>query len=302
MKTLTAMLMLFAVAVAGCGGGGSSSAPGGSLTLRVTDAPMDGVENVWIKFDSVEIKPAGGPPVTYDLGTLKALDLLTLTDGTSAAILENVALPAGRYNWIRLYVKTIPGNVDPETVDFPASTYSYITAGGENHPLDIPSSEQTGLKLVRPFDVAVGGTADFTVDFNLRRSVHLVPSWGYVMKPVLRIVDNTVVGRIEGKVTGIPQGLACADGAVYLYSGAGVTPDDIDLTAPEPLLVVPTKLSPLGDCCYRAAFLEPGQYTVAFTWDKALDDPATGETLYFPYSADATVAAAQTTHVDIPLP
>lgn len=302
MKTLALLITLILAALTGCGGGSSGTEPGGTLTLKVTDAPMSGVENVWIKFDSIEIKPAGGPAITYDLAALKALDLLSLTDGTSAAILENVALPAGQYNWIRLYVNTIPGSVDPETVDFPNSPYSFITAGGENYPIDIPSSEQTGLKLVRPFAVAVGGSADFTIDFNLRRSVHIVPSWGYLMKPVIRIVDNTVVGKIEGKVTNIPQGYSCADGAVYIYSGMGVTPDDIDGIDPEPLLVVPTKISPLYDCCYRAAFLEPGQYTVAFTWDREQDDPATSETLIFPFAADATVTASQMTNVDIPLP
>jgi hypothetical protein len=78
--------------------------------------------------------------------------------------------------------------------------------GGAGHELTIPSGMQSGLKLNRGFDVPAGGSADFTIDFDLHKSVHMTGSGSYMLRPTLRMVDNIMVGSISGTVT-CPQRL-----------------------------------------------------------------------------------------------
>lgn len=285
----------FLAFAAGCDNGGDT----GRLTLRVTDSPVTDATHIWIKFDAVEVKPDDGPPLWFDLTATRRFDLLALTDGFSATLLEGIELEAGRYNWIRLYVNLAPENLDPATIDFSQENFSYVVIGATPYPLVIPSGAETGLKLNRPFVVPAGGTADFTVDFDMRKSLHEAVAGRYILRPTLRIVDNVVVGQIVGQITGFDATHACADGTVYVFAG-DVVPDDVDAIAPDPVTAARAREEE-GMCVYTAAFLEPGLYTVAFTWDGALDDPALDDALAFPFNTTALVTANTTATVDIDL-
>jgi len=61
----TVSVLAFAGLLAGCGSSGSSGASGsGTLTLRITDAPVDNAEHVYIQFSGLEIQSAGGTRTT----------------------------------------------------------------------------------------------------------------------------------------------------------------------------------------------------------------------------------------------
>ena len=79
----------------------------------------------------------------------------------------------------------------------------------------VPSGSQTGLKLVRGFTLLAGGSADFTIDFDLRKSV-VDPKGGQGMhlKPALRLIDNAQSGTITGTVAGELIASACADASL----------------------------------------------------------------------------------------
>jgi len=288
---------------AGCGGSdGGSSAGSGTLSVQITDAAVDSAEHVYIQFSGLEIQAAGGrrttlyycqdpadpnktivseAPCTTPVAP-KQLDLLSLSGGLAEVLLNDFTLPAGRYVWIRLMVDTA-GTRD-----------SYIVVlGGAEHELDIPSGDETGLKLNRGFNVPAGGSADFTIDFDLRKSVHLTGTGEYLLRPTLRLADNVLVGAIAGTVDAalVPGG--CTP-AVYVFEGGGVTPDDIDGTPADPVTTAAVKLDS-GVYKYKAAFLEAGSYTVAYTCQAALDDPAVNDALAFSGAATVSVAAATTT-------
>ena len=187
-----AMAMLMAFVLMGCSGeggnGGGSSA--GTLTLSVTDAPVDDAASVVIQFTGVELHAASGERLNFTYNPPRQIDLLALNGGGSELLLDE-EVPAGHYNWLRLQVAAENG------------TDSFIELlDGAVHPLRIPSGDQTGLKLVRGFDVPAGGLADFTIEFDLRKSVHAPPGLGgdYILRPTLRIVNNTQVGSIAGVV------------------------------------------------------------------------------------------------------
>jgi hypothetical protein len=306
LKRLGSFALLGALmTAAGCGGSDGDGGPGtGTLSLQITDGAVDSAEHVTIQFSGLEIHAAGGMSTTLyycqdpadPAKTIvsptpcttppapKRLDLLMLSGGLAETLLNPFTLPAGHYNWIRL------------TVDTAGTRDSYIVVGGVEHELTIPSGDETGLKLNRGFNVPAGGSADFTIDFDLRKSVHLTGTGEYLLRPTLRLADNTLTGAIAGTVDAALVPAGCTP-AVYVFEGGGVTPDDIDGTAPDPVTTATVKLD-AGVYKYKAAFLEAGSYTVAYTCQAALDDPAVNDALVFSGTATVPVAAKTTTTHD----
>lgn len=270
-------------ALAGCGGGGGGSADGGTLTLAVTDAAVDAAEHVYVQFSGLEIQPAEGDRITIDYAAPKTIDLLALQGGQRALLLEDYALAPGAYSWIRLKV-----NAEAD------GTYdSYIVIDGAQYELRIPSGSETGLKLNTTFTIVEDAESDFTIDFDLRQSVHAPGGQtgpggapAYLLRPTLRIVDSSEAGSIGGTLAaGVFGELACSAPqlgyAVYVYAGAGVTPDDVDGKAPEPIGSAKVTVNPGGAYAYTLAFLAPGAYTIAATCQGDLDDPDSDDDIEF---------------------
>lgn len=284
------------LALAACGGGGGEAAPEptGKVSLSITDAPVDAASSVVVQFSGVAFKREGtsAEAVQGLTPSPRQLDLLQYQQGRAALLLDGVTLPAGRYEWIRLMVDNQPNVRD-----------SYIVQStGEECELRVPSGAESGLKLNRGFTLPADGSAALTIDFDLRKSIHAPPgqrgstescTQGYLMRPTLRIVDNADVGAIAGQVDSALVTADCVP-AVYIFSGNDVVPDDIEETGStpdiDPLVVAPVSIAN-GDVAYRyrAAFLPPGPYTVAFTCSD--DDPAADETLTFQPPQNVTVQA-----------
>ena len=253
-------------------GSDTATTGSGTLNINITDAPVDSAAKVVVKFNGVSIKPANG--AAYDINfvdsnghvIVKSIDLLAQQGVNSEPLLINHILNAGHYNWMRLNVITSQSSTD-----------SYIELDdGSQHPLYIPSGDETGLKLVQGFDITDGGAASFTIDFDLRKSV-LSPnknSTAYKLKPTLRIVNNNNVGHISGTVGSLSlSDASCIDRtdyAVYVFAGGNVIPDDVDGIDAEP---VSTALLS-GSYEYAVGFLTAGVYTIAFTC-QANDDVST---------------------------
>lgn len=292
---LRSALSIAALALlAACGGGGGSST--GHLSLNITDAPVDDAKSVLVQFSGVALKPADGPEVVIDFDQPRTIDLLALQGGASATLLESVELVAGRYEWMRLMVQAQRGTLD-----------SYVTlADDSQRSLFVPSGAETGLKLVRGFTVPANGSASFTIDFDLRKS--LVdpgnPAGDIFLKPALRVVDNAQAGAIAGSVGTAALG-SCANkdpsqnsNVVYVFAGSGVSPDDIDGQGVEPVSTALAKPGTGGTYSYRAAFLSPGSYTVAFTCQGADDAPDSSQAIVFTGTRTVTVVADGTATAD----
>lgn len=291
MNRSTIAALALVVASTGCGGGGGGGDGGtGTLTLSITDAPVDGATAVVVEFTGVELKPAGGGRVTFDFDSPRQIDLLALQGGASEPLLDGVEVPAGNYSWIRLAV-----NAERDVLD------SYVELdGGARVSLFIPSGAESGLKLQSGFTVAQGGIADFTIDFDLRKSVHdPVGQPDFYLRPALRLVDNLEVGSVSGTVSSelVTDG-SCTNGlnhdmgnAVYLYAGAGAVVDD-EGSPNAPLGSAVVTLDPgTQEYRYEIGFVAAGSYTVAFTCQAADDDPVTDDQVAFVGAADVDVAA-----------
>lgn len=279
------------VVLPGCGDSGGT----GKLSLAITDAPVDGATAVVVQFTGVEVKPADGDARSFDFTAPRQINLLALTGTDSELLLDEAEVPSGQYQWVRLKVDANEDGIADSYIDLD---------DGSRHELEVPSGDQSGLKLHSGFAVPAGGEANFTLDFDLRKSVHEPMNAGdsYKLRPTLRIVDNSRIGSIAGTVQSelVPEG--CAP-AVYVFTGSGVTPDDVDGAAPDPVSsAMPQLNAGTGDYGYTVGFLAEGPYTVTFTCDADGDGPAADDTLVFTGTQGASVTADQVTTVNFPPP
>jgi hypothetical protein len=282
-----------ATILAACGGGSDAPPASGTVSIAITDAPIDSAQSVVIQFSGVAFKRAGADAeiIRAVLPTAQQLDLLQYQSGRTALLLDGISLPAGNYEWVRLIVDNAPSVRD-----------SYVTLdNGSECELRVPSGAESGLKLNRGFTLPADGSAALTIDFDLRQSVHAPPgqrgvaegcTQGYILRPTLRLVNNANVGAISGHVDAALVNETC-EPAVYVYQGAGVVPDDIEETSattpdidPYATATVPV-VNGATSYAYRIGFVPVGDYTVTFTC--ASDDPTDDESVAFQQTQNATV-------------
>jgi hypothetical protein len=304
-----------ALSLAACGGSGGSGDGMGTLKLGVTDAPVDDAEAVVITFTAVELLDGSDNPVQrFDLDEPQSIDLLTLQGSNSAFLVDGEAVPVGVYEQVRLIIDGPAGAACQQAIADPEYP-NFITVDGVDYPLIVPSGAQTGLKVQGPITVAAGGSASYTVDFDLRKSIAERGVTGcYNLRPVLRVVDNAEVGTLAGTVDGdllMAEGCTAdvMDGsgaAVYVYNGVDAVPGDAGSETP-PLTtslltpIIDENDAPTGDFSYEVGFLLAGDYTAAFTCQAGDDDPEADDMLVFDPVANVSITADQTTTQDFTL-
>ena len=276
-----------------CGGGDAPAAAPGSLSVNLTDAPIDGASEVVVVFSGIELHQAGGSTITIDFGnTPKSIDLIKLRDGVTSALTEQSAVPAGNYDWMRLKV-VASKNSQGE---------SYIKLlSGQQFPLWIPSGSETGLKLNRAFTVAQGSVTRLIIDFDLRKSITAPPGQdpNYIMRPTLRLLDQLQVGKIATTVNlaalataqlGAGSAVSACKGGLYVFSGATATPDDQDgvsTDGADPLVYQPLVYDGVNPTVtINLPFVEVGNYTVAATCNFDVDVADTND--YNPAAVQGT--------------
>jgi len=261
------------------------------MTLRITDAPVDDLCEVWVTFSEVHLVPGDdGGLIEFDESNTDSLpasiELTALDQGISVALLDDEPLPAGDYNQIRL------------VIDDSSDTYVIKKDGNGGceeveTPLFCPSCTQSGLKLnLDGFNLAADGLVDFTIDFDLEKSIILPPGRGYLLKPTHTVIETEVAStQFTGEVTdsqstpGDP--VEPTECTVYVYEG-DVEPDDNCSNETDTAACVG-----IGAQSYRSAVLEgsespysyltgymqAGEYTLTLACGD--DDPETDDDLTF---------------------
>lgn len=309
-KERFAAVLAAALAVAGCGGSGGSggSANSGLLSIGVTDAPVDDAAAVVVAMTEFEFKPAGDEPpfrVAVD-GAPRELDLTDFTDGASATVIDGEAVPAGEYEWMRIYFDE-------------SLSYIQLESDGATYPLVIPSGDQTGFKLVQGFTVPVNDSVTYMLDFDVRQSVVEPPGLAgpdgaprtFLLKPAVRMMNAEDTGAVEGVIDSalvdinnercLAAGPEAAGNAVYVFAGFDAELDDVaeeesDETA-GPLTSDIVELNEsTGDFEYHLMFLLPGPYTLAFTCTAGADGAADTD---YPPSADSAFDFDATINVEV---
>ncbi|MEO9586076.1 MULTISPECIES: DUF4382 domain-containing protein [Marinobacter] len=283
----------FTGALTACGGGDDSSSLSrgetGSVSVGLTDAPVDSAQQVNIEVTALVLQPSDGERRRFELELPAPVNLLDLQGGSFESLVTDEEVPAGNYNWMRIELG------DDNTV---------LLDDGSSHILTTPSAR--GVQT-SGFTVPAGGEVSLTIDFDVRKSlVNPVGQDSYRLKPVLRLVDNSEVGTIEGTVAGELITQECGDvmtpefaGNVYVHEGSDAVPDDIG-SENEPLVVAPVDEN--GTYTYTAAFIPAGEYTVSYTCgDDLIEDdqeqPSDDE-IAFVGAQNVTVIAGETATAD----
>tara|TARA_Y100000780_G_scaffold17504_1_gene15040 strand:- start:3597 stop:4553 length:957 start_codon:yes stop_codon:yes gene_type:complete len=272
MKQLSRVFVVSALtsALVACGGNGSSSETSpatGTVSVGLTDAPIDNAESVNIEVEALVLQSAEGGRLRYDFDFPTPINLLDLQGGVVESLIQDEEVPAGDYNWMRLEV----GNNNT------------IVIGGNEYPLTTPSAR--GVQT-SGFVIPAGGAVALTIDFDVRKSiVNPQNNNTYKLKPVVRLVDNSTVGTIAGTVTADLITQECEDtanvddtsflGNIYVHEGYDQQPDDIG-SANEPLIVVPVNFRDAG-YTYTAAFIPTGEYTVSYSCGDDFVETENGE-------------------------
>jgi hypothetical protein len=154
-----------------CSDSPTSPAGGANLSLMLTDAPIDDVDEVNIYFTSVTAKPVGKPVEELTL-TLpeNPVNLLALTDTTVS--FATGAVEPGEYEFLHI-------NIDGER--------SHIVENGVEKPLQIPSGE---IKVLGGFTVDADHKTTVTVDFDAEKSLLRLGSGQWLMVPIIAITGH----------------------------------------------------------------------------------------------------------------
>lgn len=179
------------------------------LTFNIADAPVDGVQSLFITITAIEIKNEAGDWLSIPLVLEQEIDLLKYQDGESIKFAEISEIAAGVYNETRLILS--------ETV-----TPRVVLATGKTVDLTIPGGESSGLKLKIPFTVEAGTPVDITLDFDIRRSLKIKGEGDdaeYSLSPVLRLLKHGEYGHVEG---------IAEEGKIVCVYPEDVQPDESD--------------------------------------------------------------------------
>lgn len=213
--TGVALFFLLGIALVSCSGGGSgmvgntgdtnsgNSGIGGgnigTLSLGLTDGPppRDTYEAIYVTIKEIRVnhedkgwETLNGP----DLNLPQTFNLLELVNGIIAD-LGAVELEAGHYNQMRLMLGTEPVG---EQHDYP--NYLILKGDDEQIPLKVPSGYQTGIKLVKGFDIEHKGSTELILDFDALKSIVKAGKSGkYLLKPTIKVIES-VTYSVEGYV------------------------------------------------------------------------------------------------------
>jgi hypothetical protein len=185
---------LIAVALGGC-------SSGGTLELRITDAPpdTDNMASAVITLSSAEAHFAGGDDHEVDLdgdgkkdekidtgndedgwvrvsGPPLSYDLLRLQNGLSELI-GDLALPPGKITQLRLFID-------------PSGMNAVTLKDGQICPLILDGVDEKGIKITQPFkamSIKEGRTLQVVLDFDLKESLDMTGPCAYHLKPVIKV-------------------------------------------------------------------------------------------------------------------
>lgn len=256
--------LLFLTACRGSDDDGFSDTSSG-FTLSITDGPIEGARSVVIPIIGVEIKPKDAPVIPFSLDVPFEENLLDFQDGTSEFLLDDIDLPEGDYEFIRLVVDDANAFIE--------------LISNERFKLPIPAAFVDQLQVSFNATIDDDDEIDLTIDIDLRKSVFDMGSNVYELRPALRLVRTEQSGTLRGTVAeSLITNSDCNNGVsndegnlVYLFNGT-VTAQDIQGNAGDPIATAQVSLASNGQSFdYVMAFIPPGNYTAVFTCDGTRD-------------------------------
>ena len=236
---MAALVTVFAIAACNEENTPDLSSDTGRLNIELTDAPIniDMVQeaNVTITriearrvLDSAEVDSIH--PFIELSNETETYNLLELRNGVTETLVD-MEVPADEYDLIRLYVDEA----------------SLTLNNGDRYSVKVPSGEQTGIKVfIEPALQVQGGlTSELLLDFDISQSFIMQGNMntpagvkGFIFKPVIRAVNQTTAGRIQGLVSDTSE-TPVDEAAVWIRKDTVISTTYSDTTGEYAILGVP---------------------------------------------------------------
>jgi len=212
LKQITSIIVL--LLVLSCGDSDSSNTTEtAKVSVRLVDDPGD-YQNVFVEVIDVMVKYDGGSNDENDddsgwesLGIINpgVYDLLELTGGVNLELVDDEEIETGTIKQIRLILG------EDNSVVLEGET--------EARPLNTPSAQQSGLKVMINQAILAGFNYDFILDFDVDESIVMAGNSGNInLKPVLRASLEVNSGTLVGNVTNLDVAVE-----VTVDNGQGLT-------------------------------------------------------------------------------
>lgn len=280
----------------------------GSVKVSVTDAPADDLLQVRLTIDRLDLKPKSKSVERFEFSPPVVINnLLDLSGGSLQTLLLNSDVPAGEYEWMRLYVAS--GGGDSFVTDVDGNDFDLYLPGSA--PGVTPTTDF--LQLSVPYEVPKDELLWLIVDIDLRRALDRPALQDYfILRPAFRVIDQGSSGEISGSVPlALLEAATCTNdldadqgNAVYFFAGTSSLTGDVYLDdsglsvdATSPYTVVPV-VKKSGVYGYTAAALPAGSYTVALTCQALEDVPSTDEDIAFISTITTTIEKSESKQVD----
>ena len=250
-NTRTAALALAAAAcgllLAGCQG---------SVTVDMaSDAPADTeVSAVRVEVSGLEFKRSDETTEKLEFTQAEAADLMQLVQvQNSVRLFTAEQVPEGSYVGVRLLLAT---DQEASVSRFDGTEYDLNIAEGEFTPIDFTVEEDKSSSESLSLTLDLRKSLSFDDDANQ-----------YTLTPALRSAVTDEAAQVTGSVNvTCPVGTSLAQGgAVYLYEGEDVEPDDIGSDVEPYATSRVSDDSFSGQLGYSLRFLPAGDYTIALT-------------------------------------
>lgn len=312
LKKLTMIAAIAAMATLLLAGCNFLNLGSGTVTLNMTDAPVDGgnIAGVYLSISEIQYNqssPDGeddGEWVTVpDFEPTEPFNLLDLTGGQFKA-LGDLTFDAGTLYQIRFILE----DVDERGAGRPTNPGSYVElSDGTKEALFVPSGAQTGYKAVTEDGIAIprNETITLTADFDVRKA--LVNAGGdYLLKPTIRLIADSEAGTIAGTLSNMDTN--AHQYTVYVYedgsydsSEAADPSSDTEVRFPNAVSSYTVKADSASSGDYALAYLAAGDYDL-YVAKFNPDGDNDGQPDYVGVDAgpaDRTVSAGQDTTADI---
>ncbi|NDP27251.1 MAG: DUF4382 domain-containing protein [Flavobacterium sp.] len=214
MKTLKYFFVALLIIVAASCEDDTTNGPVGTLSLKLTDAPMhyDQFTSASVTIDKVEIGNSQNANSFMTLTTTPmSYNLLELVNGMTSTI-ANAEIPTGDYDLMRLYISSTEMKMlNSDSFTYNMNQDGYSGSGMMQNGMMLNNQNRSiDIQLNHPLTISDGSRSEFLLDIDVDQSFMLegvnydnnmmMNMSGFTFTPTMRFVDMATSGTISGTV------------------------------------------------------------------------------------------------------
>lgn len=256
---ITGVWLVLILMALGCGEEGGLK---GTLKISITDAPIDAdqVKAVNLTITNVEGYQNGNWKAFKNFEQPVGVNLLAYTGGKSVLLIDQFATP-GEFSSLRLTLNM--ANRNSSLIINPQS--NVVFKNGTSTPIYMPEGIAPEVILEKSIGIHSRGVTDITLDFDLRKSIHINDAGEYVLDPVVRFVDTNKAGHIKASLlnSAIPEQVVA-----YAYRSGTFSANEAQETSEKVSFYQATSSAAIIAKHFAIGFLESGNYDLIFVKHK----------------------------------